>query len=474
MAKSVEIPITAVDKTAPAFKSVNENFEGMSKQIENLEKNLKPFNELLKGGMALGGASAGIGAFISNYTTLTETVQGLSGKLLGISPAAGNAQNALNGLDKELKSYSFISAGTFIMKFSAGALASLQVIKQLAVGWKSLSTIIYVGIAATKAATIASLANQKITVGATMAQTLWAGICGVATMATHGLTAALALNPFTAWMVAITALIGTITALWYWWKKLGTQNQAELMKKEADSALAAADAHKKLREEISESGATDNAKLERLEQLQKKENKSAQESLEARKLARELAREYDGLGISINGTTIELDKNAKAQMQETQAAKRLASLREEYKNLNRAIKSGGLDDEKKEETEKRIKQVNVEMQYYKSGGREDVSGKSEKEIIEMRIEAEKKIEEARQKALEAEKKKLEEANRIQEEGAKIRADLQKTIDDEGKSAREKEIDALKEIAAKRIESARGRNRSGGKPNRTFLLPDLGD
>lgn len=253
--------------------------------------------------------------------------------------------------------------------------------------------------------------------------------------------------------VAITGLIAGITYLCSWLlsSRKKTDEQKVSNKELAESALNAADAIHKCREAMSESGSTDDKKLERLEQLKNKQNKTAQEMEEARKLVSQLSKEYKGLGIAIDGTTISIDENVKSQMKNAQSTKQLAALEVELANLNKALNIGGLDEEQKKDTLKRKKQVLIEIDYYKSGGIEDVTGKSEKDILQMKIDAENKLQEEKIKHQEKVKEAEEKRQAFAEKGLKLQADMEKTIRQETMSALEKELEAVDDITKARRE-----------------------
>ena len=473
------INIIANDKTAPAFKSVNEHFKDFKENLKNIEDNLKPFQEFLKGGVAISGIGTGISAAIQDVNTLTE--------------AFNNSKKSADALKSSIDTSLFTKITAGITVVSSAMLGLISVTKQIAVAWrasvaigKAFNAAVYAQVAATKAKaaatatdSVASSANNAIqaskaallaatttvivsnsgvemvntatkeaNTGATIANTIamstQAWVTGALTVATNALTAAMGLNPFTAWLVAITATIAAITAIVVLIRKWIKANDNT-----AESALKVAEATRKRREEMSEAASADKLMLERLEQLSKKEHKSAAEMEEARKLVSQLSKEYKGLGIAIDGTTISIDKNTKSQIKKAQAAKQLAALETELQNINKALNADNIKEEQKKEALERRKQVLIEMDYYKSGGTEDVTGKSEKEILQMRIDAEKKRIEETKKRQEELKKAEEKRQAFEEKGLKLQEDMKKTIRQETMSALDKELEAVEEISKAR-------------------------
>ena len=59
--KNAEIKIRTLDETGSGFQSVSTRFENFDQQVQNLEKNLKPLEEILKAGVEASGALSGLG-----------------------------------------------------------------------------------------------------------------------------------------------------------------------------------------------------------------------------------------------------------------------------------------------------------------------------------------------------------------------------------------------------------------------------
>ncbi|MDO4583872.1 MAG: hypothetical protein Q4D62_07185 [Planctomycetia bacterium] len=81
------IAIEAEDRTNAAFLSVRENFQNFNQQIGNFEKNFRPIQELMEGGLAVSGSMAGMGALLQHSNNLGAALQGLQGRFLGIDNA---------------------------------------------------------------------------------------------------------------------------------------------------------------------------------------------------------------------------------------------------------------------------------------------------------------------------------------------------------------------------------------------------
>lgn len=479
-AGAAKMELIASDNTAPAFKSVNEHFKEFKDNLKNVEDNLKPFQEFLKGGVTFGGIGAGISAVINDTNALTG--------------AFDNTKSSLEKLNSVMDTSFPTQLFSVITAVSGALLGAISTIKQLAIAWKAAKTIgtafnaaVYAQVAATKAKTAATATNTVATTtnsaveavkgtieaaattvivsnsgaeivntttkvantGATVANTAAIGaqawVTGALTVATNALTAALGVNPFTAWMVAITATIALI-----WGAIVAIKNLCNSSKKLAEQAENNADKTRKFREALSETHAANDKQLERLEQLKNKQHKTAQEMEEARQLMNKLKAEYRDLSISIDGNTISIDKNVASQIKAQQAQKKLRTLELEYSRLEKALKNTE-DPEKRKELYQKKYQVAIERDYYKSGGTEDVTGKSEKEILQMRIEAEKKRIEEAKKQQEELKKAEEERQAFAEKGLKLQENMQKTIRQENMSALEKELESVGDITKARRE-----------------------
>ena len=474
------IDLKARDNTAPAFKSVNEHFKDFKDNLKNVEDNLKPFQEFLKGGLTLGGVGTGISAAINDTNSLAVAFDNSRSSLEKL--------NAVMDTSVPTKMFSIITA------VSGSILGAISTIKQLAIAWKAARTIgvafnaaVYAQVAATKAKTAATAtdsaassannaiqaskaalmaatttvivsnsgvemvntatkeANTVATVANTIAMSNQEWVTGALTVATNYLTAAMGLNPFIAWAVAITATIALI-----WGAITAIKNLCNTSKELAEQAENNADKTRKFREALSETYAANDKQLERLEQLKNKQNKTAQEMEEARQLMNKLKAEYRDLSISIDGNTISIDKNVASQIKAQQAKKKLNSLELEYKRLEKALENTD-DPEKRKELYNKKYQVAIERDYYKSGGMEDVTGKSEKEILQMRIDAEKKRIEETKKRQEELKQAEEKRQAFAEKGLKLQADMEKTIRQETMSALEKELEAVDDLTKARRE-----------------------
>ena len=61
-----QIVIKTINDTDGGFKEVASNFEDFDKEIQNLEKNLKPLQTLLDAGIASGAGVSAVGAYTKN------------------------------------------------------------------------------------------------------------------------------------------------------------------------------------------------------------------------------------------------------------------------------------------------------------------------------------------------------------------------------------------------------------------------
>ncbi len=209
--KNAEIKIRTLDETGSGFQSVSTRFGNFDQQVQNLEKNLKPLEEILKAGVEASGALSGLGAVAKNSGNLAGAFGDLQAAFLGVKDAAAEAGKSIGIVDTAL--LALTNAGATVSKVFGGLMAAFEVGKQLKVGYIALRTVIYEMDAVQKAAAVSTGA-----LGA--AQTGCAVKTGILTAATHLWNYALMMNPLVAWTVAIgaaIAVIGTIVAAMNWY-----------------------------------------------------------------------------------------------------------------------------------------------------------------------------------------------------------------------------------------------------------------
>ncbi|MBO5438996.1 MAG: hypothetical protein J6A23_15160 [Thermoguttaceae bacterium] len=90
-----EITIKTIDQTGAGFKSVSTRFEEFDQQVGNLEKNLRPLEEILKAGVEASGALSGLGAIAKNSGNLAGAFGDLQAAFLGVKDAAADAGGSL-------------------------------------------------------------------------------------------------------------------------------------------------------------------------------------------------------------------------------------------------------------------------------------------------------------------------------------------------------------------------------------------
>ena len=322
--------------------------------------------------------------------------------------------------------------------------------------------------AAEKTSTIAKTASAAATTGSSAALGWYAWCCNAAAVATNFLTTSMGLNPFAAWAVAITAAVAAVAAIAvaiYGFCN-GAQKRVEAMEAEAEAEVEAAgkaaESYKRFLETTRQDDKASDARLERLKQLQERTILVGKELDEAKRLAKELNEEYSlGIGISYNNWdetegSLHISNDADWQLKAQQASGRSELLAREREELYKQNYSGAVDQETIDKNNERLKQIRVELDYYNDDGIEDVTGKTEAEIIQMRIDGEKKIKEERKKTEEEVKKRAEEAAKKNAEekslldgATELRKSIEKTIADQTKSAMDKEIEAAQEIVDKK-------------------------
>lgn len=455
---SANIDIVANDKTAPAFKAVNANFEEFGKSISNLENNLKPLQEIFKGGITIGGIATGTSVAIQNVNLLKDSVL--------------NTNEAINKFGQVIDNDIFTKISSGFTMFNVAVVGSISACKQLAISWracmvigKTFSAAIYAQAIAKKMSTVSTIANTNAevsntasktanataTAGATVTLKLWDWACATATVATNSLTAALGMNPFTAWAVAITAAITAIVAIGYTIYSFckSSENRYQSLKDEGEQAGKTAEAYKKLNESLNEENNTDMIKVQRLQQLQKKNEKNGLEKMEKEeydKLKKELSSKY--------GKTFLFKEIAQEHydiVKRENAKKQIENLKNELKSLKEQNTNSTTDEDKKESNTKRIQQIQTELEYYQSGGIENITGKSVDDILKLKIEAtQKEIDqyESVDTFMEEMDKKRK---KVLKDNVQFRESIENRVIKNNENAMQKEIDAMKQAIDKRRE-----------------------
>lgn len=317
------IALEAQDKTAPAFRAASENIEQYKAQVRSLDDNLKPLQDLLKGGMAAGGATAGIGAMLGAGGNVGGALENLKNTFLGIRDAAEEAGQA-SFFTEAADALTDIGAG--VTSVFAGLAAGLEVTKSVGQAWRAAVTITQefqtamtalketkaaatviegANAAATTAAatastvdTAAKIADTAATAAAATGAGIFAAAQTAAAVATNFLTVSLGLNPLTAWLVVITATVAAVLAC-----VAAIARLAMCFFDQATAAEKAVEATRRAREENEALRKESEMYTDRLETLNEKEHLSAADKEETAEIVKMLNSRYEGLGLQIDETT---------------------------------------------------------------------------------------------------------------------------------------------------------------------------
>lgn len=436
-AGAAKIELRAKDNTAPAFKSVNDNFKDFKKNLSNIEDNLKPFQEFLKGGVTFGGVGAGISAAINDTNTLAS--------------AFDNSRSSIEKLNSLMETSLPTKILTSISGVSGALLGTLSTVKQLGTAWNAARTIAVALNAAVYAQAVASGIATKASIAAGTAIGYQAWWSNALTVATNGLTAALGVNPFTAWIVAITATIAVIyglaiTVVKFW------DNQKTAAQEATEQAKAMQEQHEKTRESCQ-------GYIDRLDQLNQMEKQGKDVSEEKQQVLDELRKSFEGTGYTVddltgkvkdaNGNLVDM-KTALADIADNDISNTIRAISGEIDELNSKLQDGDISwgrwigtwvtfgymdnaDEIKAQIEEKQKEI------------EELKEKK----TQNRIDRDKPKIDEENKRIEEEKKEAEKRQAFAEKGLKLQADMQKTIRQETMSALEKELEAVEEISKAR-------------------------
>lgn len=404
-----EIKIKTIDETGSGFQSVATRFKNFDEQVGNLEKNLRPLEEILKAGTEASGVLSGLGALGKNSGNITAAFGDLQGAFLGVKGAAEQAGESLGIVGTAMKGLMNLGAkGTQIF---AGLTAALEVGKQLKVGYVALRTVVAEMNAIQKAAAASTAALASAQAGATVKT-------GLLTTATQLWNYALAVNPLFAWMTAITTATAVIGALAY--------GLYSLRAAEEEYGQAAEANLKRTREQNQANerrrGLLD-AQIESLKLMAELERND-----DARKQLAELEKHFGSLGAEIDETTGKIKNldEVLATARLKQAQEKTQDVSQELKNLKKA----------KREQEKRFKESKVGW----FGGTTEGSEKEKKKLDDLRAQ----IEDA--------KKRLQDAKNDE---LKISADEKKRQEAEKQEKQRKQEETARQMeASKRAEDAK--------------------
>ena len=427
-----EIRIRTVDETGAGFQSVATRFEAFDQQVGNLEKNLKPLQEVLKAGVGASAALAGLGAAGKNAGNLAGAFSDLQSSFLGIKGAAESAGPALGSVGKAFEG--LMNFGSGATKVFGGLMAAFEVGKQMKIAFMALNTIMAEARAiqaATAAATAATAAAQTTATAST----------GALTVATAAFNLVLSLNPIfligAAIAAAAAAIIGLTALTWKSTEAEEENRRAMLQSLETIRERNALNENARSKLE---------AYSDRLGLLSQKEKLTASEQEEVAETVKELTARYGSLGIEIEKTTGKLTDYAAAQRAIKQAMLKeevadadaeIQALRREGAKLSKAYRDskkgwlGGIG-----EGDEEIRQKIIE-------NRKSISDAEKRRATAANLLTSLELEKQAQ-ASKVRREAEEETAKIQQERLDFQNALEKEIRAETQTALEKELEALDE------------------------------
>ncbi|MDO4629226.1 MAG: hypothetical protein Q4C70_08600 [Planctomycetia bacterium] len=462
-----EIEIKTVDNTEGGFKSVATRFQEFDEQVGNLEKNLRPIQEILNAGLSSSAAVAGIAACTSSAGNLSGAFSALQSSFLGIEGAASEMGGPLEAVSQKV-----LDCATSFTKFFGVAQAAFEVGKQVKVAVLALNTVMEEQKAITEAVKATRLANTASAVTETATQVALAtavatettaenanviakkkniftttalfiassfasvtmatltGAVWLANSAWAALNITMALNPIVAIVAGITALAAAVALV-----VSVTWRCVSAGKSEVETALESAEAFKKKREALEKNIETHNAYAERLKLLQEKEELNTGELAESRQIVSLLNDNYRGLNLTLDETTGKV-KNAAGKfvnLRKIQAQETVSALEKESNANKRVIRA------LKTELNETHNSYNP-VAYWT--GKENKLQKQIEEATATQKEINQKLTEARNALTTVEVEAEREKRDALKATAEVREELLKEIENETKTALEKELEAV--------------------------------
>ncbi|MBP3692821.1 MAG: hypothetical protein J6J31_00095 [Thermoguttaceae bacterium] len=427
-----QIEIQTIDNTGNGLSSVSTRFDNFGKQLENLEKNLKPVKQILDSGIAIGGSMSGMASLAKNSGNVSAAMEDLKTNLLQIGGAASEAGEKLSEFDGALQNIA--KAGAIATQFFTAVRGSVEFGKKLVAGYEAMK-VIWAEAQAIKAATatitintatrtvhngvvatsskLLSIETVKVT-AVTIAQKAWAAITGVCTTAVRLLNIAMAANPLMFW---ITALAAVGSAIGIFISRIRSQGDAmEEFAKKAEHALKTIQKNKEHDTWIDDESVR---YMEHLELLAQKKNRSQKDDQMAAQMLGVLNNRYKGLNL-----TLEDAKNGFFRLHKAMAELELERAKKEIEDLSNAHTdaSRGGDKELAEKIHKQINEAYVRKK------------EAEKKITELELEHQQEVTNALNKA------------------QNVREQLNRQIREEGLDARQKELEAVDQLISKEKEN----------------------
>lgn len=152
-----QIEIQTIDNTGNGLDSASTRFDNFGKQLENLEKNLKPVKQILDSGIAIGGSMSGMASLAKNSGNVSAAMTDLKSNLLQIGGAASEAGETLSGVEEALQQVA--KAGAMVTQFFTAVRASVEFGQKLVAGYEALK-VVYAEMHAVQTAATASAAKE--------------------------------------------------------------------------------------------------------------------------------------------------------------------------------------------------------------------------------------------------------------------------------------------------------------------------
>ena len=475
-----QIEIQTIDNTGNGLSSVSTRFDNFGKQLENLEKNLKPVKQILDSGIAIGGSMSGMASLAKNSGNVSAAMEDLKTNLLQIGGAASEAGEKLSGFDGALQNIA--KAGAIATQFFTAVRGSVEFGKKLVAGYEALKVVyaemqaVQTAAAAANAAETASKAANSAVVAVnttvqetnnaikakcsdilsnltkrivtnTTVMTVWSAVCKTVSMAMAGLN--------TLKLKSIQLLASTTAGTY---ALIAAQKVWTIVTKATSAAIhllnvaMAANPIMFWITAIAALAAGIGIAISKIRSFTKESETAAEKAMKAAEAIERLQGSRDASrdesGRKAERLTMLASKEGRTSQEEEEMAELISDLNDEYADLNLTMEDAEngfrrLHDEMDEQI---VRESTHQIEQLWKAWREGINGGASKEetdkIFQQIQDTEKRQMEAKNRITQRELANQKKIQQEKEKNQDLVKDLQEEISNEGKSQLQRELDAV--------------------------------